>query len=418
MTNFKLKFIVVLFCLWGNAVLGQSKNKDFLIVGTIKSGEDVKLYISQFDGSFNPTLNRDSIQTINGKFTYRMKAKYPKLVYIYIPQISFNGKIIFLVNQETCVTIDLKNWDGFFVSGSAQTNAYHSFIKEYEQAFSLFNISSSQRIPKFKRDTLEGKVTRRLIESQYYYMIITDTFSKAGIPIHTISDKPRKYPSFKFTDREEILTGYVIKYYGDTSETHLNNVVYKHLALNKNNEVGAIIAYQHFVSRDFSESANSAYRMLTPYSQNTSYGKRMKHYIDLNTTKQHIDFAFTDQTGKHISLSSLHSKYVLVHFWASWCGNCRPENKMLATLYQKYTRDQLEFVNISFDQNKADWLKAIEKDSLPGYHTSKLKDFDSEIGRLFHVRGLPSSFLLDGKRNIILINPGEPSWIESKIDAK
>ncbi|MCR8557202.1 AhpC/TSA family protein [Mucilaginibacter sp. BJC16-A38] len=420
MANYITKSFIVLFCMVYISAFGQVKKREFLISGSIECAGDITLYISQFDASFNPT-HRDSIQTKNGKFTYQVKADHPALMYIYSPKIVFQEKIIFLVSQrETKIHINTNDWDAFFVSGSAQTNAYFNFVKQYEHALFLFNVNSRTiRLPKFKRDTVDGKAKLRVIPTYNCYLLKTDTFKVSDTTKHQLSGKMMDYGRIACELEEEISPGYyVIKRYGDSAETYWNKIIYRHLALNKNSEAGAIIAYEHFADRKPYKEAMAAYQMLSAYSQNTLYGKSLKRYIDLNTIKKKIDFVFPDQTGKLISLSSLSSRYILVHFWASWCGPCRPANKQLVTLYQKYNRDQLEYVNISFDQNKADWQKAIKTDSLPGYHTSQLKGFDNDNGRLFNVRSLPSSFLLDSDRNIILINPYDVSYIEDKLQYK
>jgi peroxiredoxin len=115
------------------------------------------------------------------------------------------------------------------------------------------------------------------------------------------------------------------------------------------------------------------------------------------------EFAEADTAGKMISLSSFRGKYVLIDFWASWCGPCRRENPNVVKAYNTYKGKNFTVLGVSLDRPNAKdkWLAAIHKDSLTWNHVSDLKFWDSKAADLYAVRGIPQNFLLDPNGKII-----------------
>lgn len=116
------------------------------------------------------------------------------------------------------------------------------------------------------------------------------------------------------------------------------------------------------------------------------------------------EIALNDTTGKPVPLSSLRGKYVLIDFWASWCGPCRQENPNVVRMYNKYKDKGFAIYSVSLDQAKANWTKAIRNDNLTWTHVSDLKYWQSAAAQQYGVQAIPQTFLIDRQGKIIAKN--------------
>ncbi|MCC3152930.1 TlpA disulfide reductase family protein [Hymenobacter sp. BT770] len=108
--------------------------------------------------------------------------------------------------------------------------------------------------------------------------------------------------------------------------------------------------------------------------------------------------------GGTLALSSLRGKYVLLDFWASWCGPCRQENPNVVKAYNQFKDKGFTIYSVSLDQDKAKWQKAIESDGLTWNHVSDLAGWNSVGGAAYGVKSIPQSFLIDPQGKIIAKN--------------
>jgi peroxiredoxin len=151
--------------------------------------------------------------------------------------------------------------------------------------------------------------------------------------------------------------------------------------------------FQHAVKAASNYSAEAAYTQLLK--------SRFESEAKLMVGAVAPDLSFPTPTGESLSLSSLRGQYVMLDFWASWCGPCRKENPNVVRLYSQYHSKGFEILGVSLDQDPNRWKQAIGADGLTWPHISDLKGWGSEAAQIYQVRSIPQTFLLDPEGRII-----------------
>ncbi len=171
--------------------------------------------------------------------------------------------------------------------------------------------------------------------------------------------------------------------------------------------VSAYLVYNLYRHNTLDEMKEGLSKLDSSLIQNTYYKAltdRINVLESVAVGKQAPDFTQNNTEGNPVSLSSFKGKYLLVDFWASWCGPCRGENPNVVKLFADYKDKGFDILGVSLDQKKDAWLKAIEEDHLTWNHVSDLKGWGNEVAVQYGVSSIPHTILLDKEGKIIAKN--------------
>ncbi len=369
-----LLFIIVITAL----LSCNSKNNEarYSIAGTIQNSENKKLVLQEvpFNGKEIITLDSVTLKK-DGKYNFDFISKTEGLYILAIENDTIHNFSIVFVNDEKNIQInaDPGKMETYLIKGSNTSAALLTFLKEYKSKdISIFE--TMNKLAELQNTNGAGAAIDTLQKERNNKITALNTFTQNAINNAT-------NPS----------------------------MIYYLLGLSlRSMETSQVLA--------LAKAAAEKTKSETLVNFAASLGNQIQSNVKpgaIAIGQPAPEIALSDPKGKIVTLSSFKGKYVLVDFWASWCGPCRGENPNVVDAYEKFKKKNFTVLGVSLDENKEDWEDAIKADKLSWQHISDLKKWESTVVSTYKIEGIPYNVLVDPNGIVIATELRGPALEET-----